>query len=396
MHMVKDMVAVDRLAGFASASIVHHARLNASYSLVAPGDFDVVIGEHGHPWDVLHWATLCHLLRHADIFVLFFDTRFSAPTRPEKTDLALSILRWLGVRLIAVPSGLDVVYPDRRTSRFSFMERLQRDYPDWDLEGDATNIRRAAQVICRNANFVISGDSVCSRFMQQEDLRFKYFPVDTTALLPANSVRSGRTRVVHAPNHRFIKGTDSLLAAANHLQEVGLDFHLELVEKVARPEALRIYAEADIVADQFCMGAFGVFALEGMALGKPVLAYLDEEHLGDPLFNLPIVNTNPENLERVLAVLISVPALRERLGQAGREAVKRYQSPEALAEVWAGIYRHVWWGRPLDLQSTRHFSPERTARSFTENPALSEFWPVPVEDLMPDIARALEQVRCNA
>lgn len=396
MHMVKDMVEVDRRAGFASASIVHHARLNAAYSLVTSADFDMVLDEQGHRWDVLHWVTLCHLLKHADVFVMFFDTRFSAPTEPEKSGVALAVLRWFGVRLIAVPSGLDVVYLDGSVSRFGFLERLQRDYPEWDLESDASQIRRSVQTIGRNVDFVVSGDAVCSRFLTREDLRFKYFPIDTRALFPSGSGASTKPRIVHAPNHRFLKGTDSLIAATDRLSEAGVVFELQLVEKVPRQEALRLYAEADIIADQFCIGAFGVFALEGLAMGKPVLAYLDEEHLGDPVFNLPIVNANPENLERVLAVLLAVPELRERLGRAGRAAAERYQSPEALAEVWTRIYRHVWWGETLQLETTRHFSSERKPRPFTEDPALAAFWPVAVDDLMPKIERALGGRLCGA
>jgi len=395
MHIVKDMVDVDRRAGFTSGSIVHHTRLNASYSLVTSADFDVVLSDRGNRWDVLHWVTLCHLLRRADVFVMFFDTRFSEPTQPEKSGLALTLMRWFGLRLIAVPSGLDVVFSDRRAGRFPFLERLQKDYPEWDLASDAAHIRRNVQTICQNVDFVISGDSVCSRFLTREDLRFKYFPVNTEALPCFASRRSAKPRIVHAPNHRFIKGTDSLVAATNRLREAGIEFELQLVEKVPRPQALQLFAEADIIADQFCIGAFGVFALEGLALGKPVLAYLDEEHLGDPVFNLPIVNANPENLERVLAVLLAVPELRVRLGRAGRAAVELYQSPEALAEVWAQIYRHVWWREPLRLETTRHFSAERGPRSFTEDPALAQFWPVPVEDLLSQIERALESVACS-
>jgi hypothetical protein len=395
MHMIKDMVEVDRRAGFTSSSIVHHANLNASYALVTLADFDVVLGERGYRWDLLHWATLCHLLWHADVFVMFFDTRFAAPMQPEKSGVALALLRRFGVRLIAVPSGLDVVFPNRYTSRFGFLERLQKDYPEWDLAGDAAWIRRSVHAVCQNVDFVISPDSYGSRFLTREDLRFKYYPVNTAALKPSSHYRA-KPRIVHAPNHRFIKGTDSLIVATDRLREAGMEFDLTLVEKVPRPEALRLYADADIIADQLCIGAFGVFALEGLALGKPVLAYLDEEHLGDPVFNLPIVNANPDNLERVLAALLAVPELRARIGRAGREAAERYQSVEALAEVWAQLYKHVWWGEPLNLETTRHFSPERGPRSFVEDPALEEFWPVAVADLMPKIERALERWACCA
>ena len=201
---------------------------------------------------------------------------------------------------------------------------------------------------------------------------------------------------MHAPNHRHIKGTDALLDAIRRLSAAGLELELQVVEQVPRREAQALYAAADIVADQFCIGAYGVFALEGLALGKPVVAYLDEEHLGDPVFDLPIVNAHAGNLEQVLAALVAVPALRQRLGQAGRQAVEKLQSIEALAEVWAQIYAHLWWGVPLALDTTRHFSTDRRARFFSEDPSRAEFWPVPVEDLLPDIVAAIEERACAA
>jgi hypothetical protein len=72
-----------------------------------------------------------------------------------------------------------------------------------------------------------------------------------------------------------------------------------------------------------------------------------------------------------------------------------YQSIPALAEVWGRIYRHVWWGAPLNLETTKHFSLERKSRSFSEDPSRPDFWPVPVADLMPEILAALERAGFN-
>jgi hypothetical protein len=122
------------------------------------------------------------------------------------------------------------------------------------------------------------------------------------------------------------------------------------------------------------------------------MAYVDHAHLGDPVFNHPIINTNPDNLYRVLGVLLQVPALRDRIGRAGRASVEAYQSVPALAEVWGRIYRHVWRGDPLRIEETRLFSPERKARPFTEDPAREEFWHVSVDDLMPALQAALARI----
>jgi hypothetical protein len=71
----------------------------------------------------------------------------------------------------------------------------------------------------------------------------------------------------------------------------------------------------------------------------------------------------------------------------------RARGRRALA---AQLYKHVWWGEPLRLEQTRHFSPEPKPRSFTEDPAHGDFWPVPVDGLMPEIHAALERLATAA
>jgi hypothetical protein len=232
-----------------------------------------------------------------------------------------------------------------------------------------------------------------ARLVPRNDLLIKVYPIDTDELQPVEIPPHESVKIIHAPNHRYVKGTDFLMAAVESLTAKGFRCELVLIERVARSEALRRFAEADIIADQFCMGAWAQFALEGMALGKPVLAYLDREHLESPQFNLPVVNATPENLAAVLGVLIELEELRRRLGAASRAAVERYQSVPAMGEVWDRIYRHVWWRAPLDFTGTAHFSPDRTPRALTENPADEDFWPVDVADLMPRIIEIVRQ--CN-
>jgi glycosyltransferase involved in cell wall biosynthesis len=291
---------------------------------------------------------------------------------------------------------MDVFYLDGRRTRYDWVRRAQADYPGWDLAQHRELAKRRTDMWCRYANLVVSADSTCARFLPRRDLSFKWFPVDCDALRPRHTGVRTRPVVMHAPQHRTIKGTAMLCEAAERLTARGVPLVLRLVEKVARDEALQLFADADIIADQFCMGAFGMFALEGLALGKTVIAYLDQEHLGDPVFNLPIVNANASNLEQVLGILLQVRELRARIGQAGREAAEHYQSIEALAEVWGQLYDHVWWDKPLRLEQTHHFSRERKPRSFTEDPAHADFWPVPVDDLLPEINDALKRLAPNA
>lgn len=380
LQMTPGIVRADRLAGFPTRSVVLHAR-PVKYDLVTAPEFDVVLGEQNAHSLESGFRALIDLLWHGDVWSTHFESLFFGPCRREN-QLAFLVLRAVGIRIIVMAHGGDILYRSRIRTRYDWIERVQRDYPAWDLVAQAKVVEERIRLFCRHASLVLPGDSSLRRFLPRSDLLFKYFPVDCDAIRPVTSTSNRTPVVVHAPNHRYTKGTDFLVAAIDGLRRRGLEVELRLVEGVPRAEALSIYASADIVADQFCIGAFGGFALEGLALGKPVIAYLDQEHLADPAFNLPIVNATPENLEEVLRMLVESRELRERLGAAGRKAVERYQSLEAIASLRRVLHEHVWWGAALDVSRTVHFSPERKSRSFTEDPRDPLFWPIDVAEIL--------------
>lgn len=392
LHLTRGMVEADRLAGFPSRSVIGHYQ-KIKVGLVVDQEFDLVAENSGVARDDVHWHCLFDLLWNGDIWSAYFDCLFFPPDRRQSNIWTFRMLRWAGIRIVVAPHGGDMVYKVPFVNRYDVVARKQRDYPDWDLATFETIARTRIELFCRYSSMVLSADNGLRRYLPRNDLLFKYFPIDCAALSPSALRQPNEVPVViHAPNHRLTKGSDFLLSAISRIQQAGIACRLELLEGLPRTEALQRYQNADVIADQFCDGAFGLFAIEGLALGKPVLTYLDQEHLGDPVFNLPLVNTNAENMERVLAVLLQVPALRDRLGRIGRESVETYQSVPALAEVWGQIYRHVWWGDALELEKTRHFGAGRKPRSYTEDPAMPEFWPVPVADLMPLILSALHRM----
>lgn len=399
MHMIRGMVEVDRIAGYPSESLVFHTAI-ARFALVRSPDFDRVLAdEPGLATDERHWAAIGHLLLRADIWVTFFDSFFFPPAAVAANAGVLKLLRFLGIRIIAAQNGLDVLYEDGQTSRFDWFHRLRLDYPAWDLTAEKHSRRRHLESVCHAAHLVVAADTQGLRFLPRADLAFKYFPADLlvpyfSANISGAAIPADRAipLIIHAPNHRNWKGTDHLIRAIEVLQKAKIACELQLVERVSREEAVRIYTRADIIADQFCCGIFGVFALEGLALAKPVVGYLDERHLGDPVFDLGIVNGNPDNLSEVLAALVASPELRRRLGEAGRRAVASYQSVEALAEVWDVLYRSVWLGEALDLSRARHFQ-RKGRRSFSEDPTKDAFWPVDTTGVMQHICEAVESVR---
>ena len=392
LHSTRDNVLADRAAGYPSRSVVSHTK-PLPYELITAAEFDLVVNDLDIPWDERAWVALSDLLRHGDIWVAYFDSLFFEANGRRRAERVLKFLRLLGIRIVVMPHGSDIIQLSDAPTRYDWIGRFQRDYPEWDFRQQTPLSRMRVELFSRYADVVIAAEPATRHLMTRCDLTFKYYLIDTSRLQPSPAPEREVPVIIHAPNHRLVKGTDFLLDALERLRAAGFAFELRLIERVPRQEALRMYRDADIIADQFCIGAYGVFALEGLALGKPVITYLDEEHLRDPAFNLPIINGVPERLPEILAPLLAIPELRRRIGAASRDAVVRYQSIEAMGEVWDRIYRHVWRGEPLALQTTAHFDPKRGTRSVTEDPAQAEFWPVPVDDLMPQIVEVVRRIR---
>jgi glycosyltransferase involved in cell wall biosynthesis len=155
---------------------------------------------------------------------------------------------------------------------------------------------------------------------------------------PDESVR--RPVVVHAPSSRRRKGTEHVVAACE-----GLDVELDIVEGLRHDEARKRYERADIVVDQLNAGWYGIFALEAMALGKPVLSHMrpeavdqTEQALG---VEVPIVSVTKDTLRDRLAELAGAPDERRRLGAAARSYVERVHDADSGAERLIEIYRSL-------------------------------------------------------
>jgi len=159
--------------------------------------------------------------------------------------------------------------------------------------------------------------------------------------------RAGEVVVVHAPNHRRIKGSDRLIEVVERLAAEGLRVRLELLEQRPNEEVRAAIMRADIVADQFIAG-YALFAIEGMAAARPVLSaisWMDADVRADlDARKLPIVDTGLDTLEARLRELVADPERRRALGEAGRRFVVENHSYAAVGAVWDGLIRRVWEG----------------------------------------------------
>jgi O-antigen/teichoic acid export membrane protein/glycosyltransferase involved in cell wall biosynthesis len=155
----------------------------------------------------------------------------------------------------------------------------------------------------------------------------------------AESARS-RPLVVHAPSNRARKGTEHVVAACKEL-----DVELEIVEGLHHEEARRRYERADIVVDQLNAGWYGLFAIEAMALGKPVVTSLhaDAVERTERAFGvqLPLVNASKESLVEALRPLVDSAEERARVGAESRAYVERVHDGDRNAELLIKIYDEI-------------------------------------------------------
>jgi O-antigen/teichoic acid export membrane protein/glycosyltransferase involved in cell wall biosynthesis len=164
--------------------------------------------------------------------------------------------------------------------------------------------------------------------------------VDLREFRPMPASDRERPVVVHAPSNRIRKGTEHVIAACKELE-----VELEIVEGLHHEEARKRYERADIVVDQLNAGWYGLFAIEAMALGKPVVTALHEDAVArtESAFGVevPIVNATSETLVEALRPLVESPAARRRVGEASRRYVEQVHDADRNVERLLEIYDEV-------------------------------------------------------
>jgi glycosyltransferase involved in cell wall biosynthesis len=164
--------------------------------------------------------------------------------------------------------------------------------------------------------------------------------VDVHAIDPAPPSDRERPVVLHAPSSRRRKGTEHVVAACREL-----DVELEIVEGLDHREAFERYRRADVIVDQLNAGWYGVFAIEAMALGKPVVTFLHDEAVRrtEEAFGVqvPIVGATKETLADALRPLAESATERRRVGMASRAYAEEVHGLERMTDRLLALYAEL-------------------------------------------------------
>lgn len=157
---------------------------------------------------------------------------------------------------------------------------------------------------------------------------------------------TGALRILHpfqnARSRGDQKGTKFIEKAVEELGKEGHALEFIFVQDVPYEAMRYYYQQADIVAVQLLMGTYSGVSVEAMAMGKPVICYLNNDALRLLPKDNPIVNADPATVRDVLRVLVKDKKLRKEIGAKSRKYIEEHHDALKLARVYIDLYNKRW------------------------------------------------------
>jgi glycosyltransferase involved in cell wall biosynthesis len=236
--------------------------------------------------------------------------------------------------------------------RWKFFRKL-RDYDIWHYHYPYGSLRRSLEKRKTNKIYLKHYHGNDLRGRQEENFclvstpdLLKYAPngkwlpnpIDLKEILATREELSNTemqenqiVKVAHYPYYKNYSGLDYYSDALSSLQK---EQKCEIINILNRPhlQALRNMGTSDVIIGKILpdVGWFGKFELEGMALGKPVVAYVSEELYEK--YDPPIYRTTKDTFKKDLEAIFEDRHERERLSREGPKYVRNNHSIESVVE----------------------------------------------------------------
>ncbi|MBN2452719.1 MAG: glycosyltransferase family 4 protein [Candidatus Omnitrophica bacterium] len=277
-----------------------------------------------------------------DVFHFHSESFFGS-----RSSLDLMILRLFRKKIVFQYWGCDI--------RLKTISQLSEDHSTCD---DCIRICQNSRKLRDNlthvkyADFRVYGGSDAIRMVP--DALYIPLAIDLKYWHPSEVIPSehrlpeakGAVRILHPFENSKArgdqKGTRFIKKAVEELKGEGYNIEFIFVDNVPYEAMKYYYQQADIVVVQLLMGTYSGVSVEAMAMGKPVVCYLNKDALRLLPKDNPIVNANPENIKEALKGLITDKARRVELGIKSRRHIEKYHDALKLAQEYIGLYNKDW------------------------------------------------------
>jgi hypothetical protein len=329
----------DRMLGFESNSLVF-----TTYYISSGFDINLkelttrIFTRHPYLSHSFEQLMMCWFLLRYDVFHFFYDRGILRPVtafgiNPHELD----VMRAAGKRVYLYAYGADV---RRREATLALGKwNFCSDCPEpgkFCICDDTTGSALMAAMCSKATQPVALGDMLA---YVPHARNMHYWPLDMAKVTPAPlRGAEGPFKIAHAPNHAHFKGSHYLEATIEKLRLAGHAIDYVKVQGVPNSEVIRLFGEADLIADQFIGGAYGYTALEAMALAKPVLTYVRSPDLVETVDECPLINVTPDTLEATLLWCLENRDVLAAIGAQGRAYVERWHSVDAVARRVGQMY----------------------------------------------------------
>jgi hypothetical protein len=256
------------------------------------------------------------------------------------------LLRCAGVKSIITAYGSDV-HSTRQIRNLELKQGYNTDYPDqWRRN---RQIESKIKYWSKNGDFILAGCDWVEYLPKWDKLVPSHFAIDTECELHLNPKKEFASfRVLHAPNHRNLKGSKSVEEAVSILKSEGLNIDLTLLSGVSNTQVLHELGEHDLVIDQLVIGWYAQFAIESLARGIPTICFISPEFKNlysnlypNGFFELPFIEANTSNIVEVLRNCYLNRSNLQAVSIRGRAFVHTFHSFDHIGNMFVDIAKSV-------------------------------------------------------
>ena len=189
------------------------------------------------------------------------------------------------------------------------------------------------------AEKILVKDGQLAELLRSANIPCSVFPniVDVSPLdkIEKPTTVARKLKVVHIPTNTLAKGTEAVRQTMSKLSEV-VDY--EEIQGIPHHLVLEKLFRADLVIDQLRTGTYGNTSLEAMALGTPVISYLNPVFTAYEPSTPPVISADKRNLADIVLHFCREREQLATIGNEGRAFALKYHSYERVGAELLQLY----------------------------------------------------------